>query len=473
MAITSSSTTAIDVPTLVSQLMAVERRPIDKLNAKITGYETKISSFGTLSSLVSSFQTASKNISASLQKLAVTPADAGILSATASSTAVPGTYTLSVSKLAQAQNLIATGQASSTAAIGNGAATTVTFGLGTISGGTLTNGIYSGAAFTSNGSGTTSITIDSTNNTLAGIRDAINAAATGVTATIVNDGSGTPYRLALTSSSTGVSNSLKITTSGGDGTIGNLLGYDPAATQNMTQTLAAQNANLTVNGIAITSASNTVSEAIQGITLTLKNITTTPTTLTVARDTTAINTAASSFVDAYNALASQTKSRGAYGTTTAAGGALAGDATLRIMQDQLRGIFITPASGGTLSTLAQVGISFQRDGLLQLDRSKFDNAIATSFSDVNNLFSSSTGFATRFETWAKSTLAAGGLIDSRTQSLNKSVKDQNEAVDKLETRMSALEKKYTLEYTNLNRLLSSMNSTSTFLTQQLSSSQNR
>jgi len=143
------------------------------------------------------------------------------------------------------------------------------------------------------------------------------------------------------------------------------------------------------------------------------------------------------------------------------------------MQDQLRGIFITPASGGTLSTLSQVGISFQRDGLLQLDRSKFDNAIATSFNDVNNLFSSSTGFATRLETWAKSTLAAGGLIDSRTQSLNKNVKDQNEAVDKLETRMSTLEKKYTLEYTNLNRLLSSMNSTSTFLTQQLSSSQNR
>ena len=468
MAITSSSTTAIDVPTLVSQLMAVERRPIDKLNAKITSFETKISSFGTLSSLVSSFQTASKNISASLQKLAVTPADASILSATASSTAVPGTYTLSVSKLAQAQNLIATGQASSTAAIGNGAATTVTFGLGTISGGTLTNGIYSGAAFTPNGSATTSITINSTNNTLAGIRDAINATATGVTATIVNDGSGTPFRLALTSSSTGVSNSLKITTSGGDGTIGNLLGYDPAATQNMTQTLAAQNANLTVNGIAITSASNTVSEAIQGVTLTLKNITTTPTTLTVARDTTAINTAASGFVDAYNALASQTKSRGAYGTTTAAGGALAGDATLRIMQEQLRGIFITPASGGTLSTLSQVGISFQRDGLLQLDRSKFDNAIAISFNDVNNLFSSSTGFATRLETWAKSTLAAGGLIDSRTQSLTKNVKDQNEAVDKLETRMSTLEKKYTLEYTNLNRLLSSMNSTSTFLTQQLS-----
>jgi flagellar hook-associated protein 2 len=467
MAITSSTTTAIDVPTLVSQLMAVERRPIDKLHAKITGYETKISSFGTLSSLVSSFQTASKNITTNLQKLAVTPSDPSTLSATASSTAVPGTYALNISQLAQSQNLIAAGQTSSTAVIGNGAVTTVTFDFGTISGGTLTSGVYSGASFTANGSPPASVTIDGTNNTLGGIRDAINSAALGVTATIVNDGSTTPYRLALTSSSTGVSKSLRITTGGGDGSIGNLLAYDPAGVQKLTQTLAAQNAKLTVNGIAITSASNTISEAIQGVTLTLKNITSTSTSLTVARDTTAINTAASGFVDAYNALASQIKSRAAYGTGATGGGALAGDATLRQMQDQLRGILMTPASGGTLNSLTQVGISFQRDGSLQLDSSKLGNAISTSFIEVNNLFSSSTGYATRLENWAKSALAAGGLIDSRTQSLRKNVKDQNEAVDRLERRLSALEKKYTREYTNLNRLLSSMNSTSTFLTQQL------
>jgi flagellar hook-associated protein 2 len=470
MAITSSSSTALDVPTLVSQLMAVERKPIDTLNAKITSYQTKISSFGTLSSLVSSFQTASTNLNISLQKLATSPSDPSVLTANASSTAVPGTYAVNVSQLAQSQNLVSAGQTSSTAAIGNGTATTVTFDLGAISGGTLTNGIYSGAAFTSNGSGTTSITIDGSNNTLVGIRDAINAAATGVTATIVNDGSGTPYRLALSSTSSGVSNSFKITTSGGDGTIGSLLGYDPAGTQNLTQTRAAQNANLTVNGIAITSASNTVSEAIQGVALTLTNTTATPASLTVARDTTAINTAASSFVDAYNALASQIKSRSAYGTGAAAAGSLAGDGTLRLMQDQLRGVFNTPASGGTLTSLGQVGISFQRDGSLLLDSSKLNHAISTNFSDVTNLFSSSTGYATRLGVWATSVLGAGGLIDTRTQNLNKYVKDQNDAVDKLEIRMTALQKQYTTEYTNLNLLLSRMNSTSTFLTQQLSSS---
>lgn len=473
MAITASSTTALDVPTLVSQLMAVERRPIDKLEARIASYESRISSYGTLSSLVSSFQTAAKSLGTSLQKVATTPSDASVLAATAGSTAVPGTYAVNVSQLAQSHNLVAAGQASSTTAIGDGTATTVTFDLGTISGGTLTNGIYSGAAFASNGSGTASITIDGSNNTLEGIRDAINSAAAGVTATIVNDGSGTPYRLALTSSSSGASNSIKITTSGGDGSINSLLGYDPAGTQNLTQTLAAQNAKLTVNGIAITSASNTVSEAIQGVTLTLKNTTATPASLTVARDTAAINTAASGFVDAYNALAGQIKSRSAYGTDAKTAGSLAGDSTLRLMQEQMRGIFNTPATGGTLTSLSQVGISFQKDGSLLLDSSKLDSAIATDFSDVTNLFSSSTGYATRLEAWAKSALAAGGLIDTRAQSLNTYVKNYNEEIDRLENRMSALEKKYTREYTNLNLLLSSMNNTSTYLTQQLGSSQNK
>lgn len=470
--ISASTTTAFDVTTLVSQLMAVERRPIDRLNSKISDTQARISSLGTLSSLVSSFQSAAQALGSGLQKLSATPSDPNGLSAMAGSSAVPGTYSVNVSRLAQPQNLVAAGQTSSTAAIGDGAPTTVTFDFGTISGGTLTNGVYSGATFTSNGSGTQSITVDGSNNTLEGIRDAINAARMGVTATIVNDGSGTPYRLALTSSESGASNSLRITTSGGDGSIDALLGYDPAGTQNLTQTLAAQNASLTVNGIAITSASNTVSEAIQGVTLTLRSTTSTPASLAVARDTAAINAAASGFVDAYNALASQLKSRSAYGTDTTPAGVLAGDSALRLMQEQLRGIFTTPATGGTRTSLAEVGIAFQRDGLLKLDSGKLNAAVASDFGDVTNLFSSATGFATRLEDWARSALSAGGLIDSRTRSLNDYVKDRSAEVDRLEIRMAALEKKYTLEYTNLNLLLSRMNTTSTFLTQQLASSRN-
>lgn len=465
--ISSSTNTAFDVPTLVSQLMAVERKPIDDLNTKISSYQTKISSFGTLSSLISTLQSAAGTLSSSLSKTTAVPSNASALVSTSDSTAVPGTYSVSVSQLAQAQNLVAAGQASASAAIGNGAPTTLTFDFGAISGGTLNNGVYSGATFTSNGNGTASIVIDSTNNTLEGIRDAINDAGIGVTATLVNDGSGTPWRLALTATESGAANSLKITTSGGDGTLDSLLAYDPAGTQNMNQTQAAQNASLTVNGIAITSASNIVSGAIQGVTLTLQDTTATPAALTVARDATAIKAAASAFVEAYNALATQMKSRSAYGSNAAAAGALAGDGTLRLMQDQLRGLFNTPATGGIMTSLAEVGIAFQKDGTLKLDSTQFDAALAGNFADVKNLFASPGGFATRIVDWARTTLQPGGLIETRTQSLNLYIQQYNDQIDRLEKQMTALEKKYTAEYTNLNLLLSRMNTTSTFLTQQL------
>jgi len=464
----SSSVGTLDVNSLVSQLMSLERRPIDKLNTQITGYQTKISSFGTISGLVSSFQTALSSLNNSLQEFSATSSDTGIFSATAISTAAAGTYALEVTKLAQSQNLVAAGQASSNTAISDGTATTVTFDFGTISGGTLTAGSYSGATFTTNGSATRSITIDGTNNTLQGIRDAINAAKMGVTATIVNDGSATPYRLALTSNNSGVSNSLKISTTGGDGTLNTLLGYDPAGIQNLNQTVAAQNANFTVNGIAIDKTSNIVTDAIQGVTLTLSKITTTPAALTVAHNTSAVSTAGAGFVDAFNALASQLKSRSAFGNATAAGGALAGDGTVRLMLSQLRDIFTTAASGGTLTHLSQVGISFKSDGTLKLDSSKLNSAITGDFSDVTNLFSSATGFATRLDVWSTSILSSGGLIDTRTTSLNTSIKGYNDQISRLESRMTALQKLYTTQYSNLNMMLSNMNNTSTYLTQQFS-----
>lgn len=462
----------LDVQGLVSQLMTLERRPIDKLNTQVASYQNKISSFGTLNGLVSGLQTALQNLNSNFQGFTTAPSDASIFSASATGQAAAGAYTLDVANLARAQNLVAVGQASSTTAIGNGTATTVTFDFGTISGGTLTSGVYTGATFTANGDGTKSIAIDGTNNTLQGIRDAVNAAKIGVTATIVNDGSGTPYRLALTSEKSGVSNSLKITTSGGDGAIDALLAHDPAglpADQHLNQTAAAQNANFTVNGIAITSPSNTVTDAIQGVTLTLSKPTTAQANLLVERDTKAVSTAVTGFVDAYNALVSQLKSRSAYGSSTDTNKpALAGDGTVRLMLDQLHGIFNVGASGGTLTSLSEVGITTKADGTLKLDSGKLNSALASNFSDVTNLFSSATGFATRLNAWSDAVLAPDGLIDARTKNLNTSIKGYNDQISRLEVRMATLKKQYTTTYGNLNVMLSNMSGTSAYLTQQLS-----
>lgn len=453
--VASSSAGTLDVPALVSQLMAVERRPIDTLNSKVSSYQAKISSFGTLKGLASSFQSAVQGLNTSLTGYSATASDTSVFSASAASTAVAGIYSINVTTLAKATKLAAAGQLLDTAAISAGAST-VRFTVGT----TNTDiAIAAGA-------------------TLQDIRAAINAANIGVTATIINDGSATPFRLALSSDNTGLSNAINNITvlTGGDAAINNLLAYNP--TQNapapapavpMAQTVAAANADFTVNGIQIIKASNTVTDAIPGVTLTLSK-TGTPATLTVARDTSGVSKAASAFVDAYNALTSQLKSRSAYGSATTAAPVLAGDGTVRLMLDQLRNILLTGATGGTLTSLSQVGISTQADGTLKLDSSKLSSAMTTSFSDVTNLFSGATGFATRLDAWATSVVQTGGLIDARTTSLNTSIKEYNDRISKLEARMTVLKKQYTTTYTNLNTMLSNMNSTSAYLTQQFSSS---
>jgi flagellar hook-associated protein 2 len=453
----SSNGGTLDVQSLVSQLMAIERQPIDKLNTKVTSYQSKISSFGTLKGLASGFQTAVQGLKTSLGGFSATASDTSVFSASAASTAAAGSYSINVTTLAKASKLAAAGQLSDTAPIGAGVST-IRFTVGT----TDTDiAIAAGA-------------------TLQDIRTAINAANIGVTATIINAGGGTPYRLALSSNSTGTSNAInKITVlTGGDADINNLLAYNPtenvpapAPAVPMAQTVAAANADFTINGIQIIKSSNTVTDAIDGVTLTLSKEAT-PATLTVARDTSAIRTAAAGFVDAYNALTSQLKSRSAYGNATTAAPVLAGDGTVRIMLDQLRSIFLTGASGGTLTTLSQVGFSTQADGTLKLDSSKLTTAMTNDFADVTNLFSSATGYATRLDTWATSVVQTGGLIDARTTILNTSITEYNARISKLEVRMTFLQKQYTTTYSRLNSLLASMDNTSAYLAQQFSTSSN-
>jgi flagellar hook-associated protein 2 len=391
-ATSATSSTNLDVNSIVSQLMAVERQPINKLNVKEASYQTKLSAYGSIKGAVAGFQTAMQSLSSASRftKLDAIPSDDTILSATASSIAVAGTYSLEVTSLAQAQKLVAAGQSSSTAAIGNGTTTTLTFDFGTINNGTLDpiTKKYTGVtSFGSNGNGTKSITIDSNNNSLQSIRDAINAAKMGVTATIINDGGASPYRLALSSDNIGVSNSLKISVSG-DAAVANLLAHDPAATQNLSEDVTAKNSDFKVNGVSVSKASNSVSDVIQGVTLNLKKITTTPTAVTVAHDNASVSNSVSAFVKAYNDLSKTLKDISAYNPATKQAAILQGDSTVRSLQSQLRNMLGSPVTwaSGALATLSQIGISFQKDGSLGLDNAKLNSAIANNVSDIASLF---------------------------------------------------------------------------------------
>ncbi len=249
--------------------------------------------------------------------------------------------------LAQAQSLVSTGQVKQDAAIGTG---TIHIDFGAITGGTLdtntaspTYGKYSGAGYTANtGSTGFDIKIDSSNNTLQGVRDAINKANAGVTASIINDGSGAPYRLVLNSNNTGATNSMRISVTSSDGTsaLSDLVANDPAGTQNMQQTVTAQNAALTVNNIAIQSPSNQVSGAVQGVTLSLAQTGTS--NIVVQRDTASIQNGVQAFVTAYNNLQKAASSLSAYDPSTQTASPLTGDGVLRVIQSQIRGVLNTP-----------------------------------------------------------------------------------------------------------------------------------
>ncbi|WP_395401572.1 flagellar filament capping protein FliD [Pseudoduganella sp. UC29_106] len=253
-------------------------------------------------------------------------------------------------------------------------------------------GSFMGAGFSQDASQpSASVLIDSSNNTLEGIRDAINKANIGVQASIINDGSATPYRLVLTSTKSGANASMKITMNGDgsnppDSAISNLLSYDPAGTQALQQTSAAQDTKVNVNGITVTSSSNAISEAIQGVTLNVTKVGST--TLNVSKDTGTIKSNLTAFVKAYNDLNKALKDLTAYDPETKKAGILQGDATAQTIQSQLRrmlGSEITGLSGG-LRNLGQVGITFDKDGSLALDNSKLQKAIDGNFSDIAGLF---------------------------------------------------------------------------------------
>lgn len=382
----------LDVNGIVQKLMSVEAQPLTMLARKEASFQAKLSAFGSLSGALGAFQSALAGLSdpAKFQALSATPADTSIITASANSQAAPGIYEVNVTSLARAQTIKSAAQASTTAAIGGGASTTLTFQFGTIGGGTTpVGGVYPDeATFTQDATrGTGTVTIDSTNNSLQGIRDAINKANIGVTATIVSDGSATPHHLVLTSSKTGLTSSMKISVSG-DAALQDLLSYNPdlAAEQKMTETSAAKNTVLTVNGITVNSTTKTVSDAIQGVTLNV--VKEGSTSLNVARDTNSVTAAVNSLVKSYNDLNGTLKSLTSYNAETKQAGALLGDSTVRAIQAGIRQALSNPLSGagGSLKTLSGIGIAFQKDGTLSVDSTKLQNAVTNNFADIAGLF---------------------------------------------------------------------------------------
>lgn len=387
----------LDVKSIVSQLMAVESRPLAILNRKEAGIQAKLSAFGTLKSVLSSFKSALSALSdpAKFGALKASSSEATVFTVSTSGTTqtASGRYSVEVSQLAAAQKLVSSGQSSTSAAIGVG---TISFDLGTISGGTFTaynsatdtGGTYSSSTFTSAANGVKTVLIDSTNNSLAGIRDAINKANIGVSASIVNNGGTSPYRLTLSVANSGKANSVKISVSG-DAALSTLVAHNPAATQNLKETASAKDAQFTVDGLLITKSSNLVADVIDGVSLQLlKTNVGTPATLVVERDVAAAANSVQNFAKSYNDLQATLRELSAYDAKTKQAALLQGEATLRSIEAKLRATFNTSVAGvsGANNALAHIGVSFDKEGKLKVDSTKLTNAINTDINNVTGLF---------------------------------------------------------------------------------------
>lgn len=436
--------TGLDINSIVSQLVSAEKQPEQsRLDNQKSQLQTELSAYGKLKSSLSSVGDALKGLGDLKAGRTASVSDGSVLSAKAGDNAAIGNYSIVVSHLAQAQSLASQDFSSSTATVGTG---------------TINLSVGSGASKT--------ITIDSSNNTLQGIADAINNAGAGVSASIVNDGTG--YRLALSSGTTGASNTINLTVTDSDGNNTDTSGLSALASANMTQTVAAQDAKFTVNGLQITSASNTNDSAIQGVTLNLKQASSTPTTVSVNADTSSVVSAVQKLVTAYSSFNKQASQLSAYDPSTQQAGVLLGDSTLRTVAGRLQSALINPVAGApaAYASLVDVGITTDSNGNMQLDTSKLQAALKDNFGGVVGMLN---GAAKSLDTTVNNITGVGGALQSRTDGINTELKRIAQQQTNLNQRMTELQKSLMKQYTAMDTLVAQMQNTSNYLTQQLAS----
>ena len=443
----------LDVNGIVEKLMENERRPLAIYDKKQSSYKTKLSAYGILKSNLDSLKSAAAVLStdSTFTSNAAAVSDSTVLSASASTAAATGSYSISVTQLAKFHAV-----RSNT----DYAATTDAFNTGTL-------------AISIGGAAAVDVTIDGSNNTLAGIRQAINDAGAGVTATIVNDG--TTNRLILTSKTSGSVGAINVTvTDNGSGGTNALTQLDTAS---LVDVQTADNAAFTVNGLSVTRNSNTVTDVVDGLTLNLtKGTAATPgvATVTVSRDTTATTAAIETFVKAFNTTIDHMKSSTAYDVVTKIGAALYGEGTVRSVRTDLAALGFSSVSGisGGIASLSSIGISVQLNGSLKIDSTALKAAVADSSKDLKSLFGQTTvgneGIAVKFDNALAPFVAGDGFLAGRTDSITSASSYIDKQRIDLEARLEKIESRYRATYARLDAMIASLSQTQQALSGQIS-----
>ncbi len=416
----SGKTSGIDVSSVVSELMQVERQPEVQLQNQQTTINSQVSALTSISSQLTTLYDAVnslKDFDGAFSQNTTGSSDSAIVSATADSTATAGTHSVTVSNLA----------------------TTSSSYSGYIASGTSLGGAQIVVNYGSDPSHpvkTDTINIPSTDTTLQQAASYINSGSYGVTASVLTDSQGS--RLVLVSNTSGADGNLNVSSSAASFT-----------------SAAGVDAQLTVDGVPVDSSTNTVTGAIPGVTLSLGAADAdTPVLVSVQPDTTTASQAIQTFVDAYNAVIGSINQQYTL-DSSGSEGVLAGDSMLRSLQSSLLNMVSGTASGaGQYVNLQSMGIEMQNDGTLQINSANLSQALSSDFSDVQNFFQSTSGWGQAAGTqMLQLTDPTLGPVAADINGLNQTNQGLTDQINDFELRMSAVQDQLTTQYSNLDALL--------------------
>lgn len=449
----------IDIDGIVKSMVAAERAPketqLSTLEKKTT---TQITAIGALKSALNDFQTALERLNKPelFQARSATSSKADQVAVTASAQAGAGSYQLEVKSLATSSKV-------ALAAISDTSDAPAKF-----SGGSLEVRL---------GEDAFSVTVDERNNSLAGMRDAINTAgkAAGVSATIVSDEHGS--RLVLSSSKTGAGRDITVSVvnesavQAGQVSLSTLVfdgstSGDQAGARVVTE---AASAELYVDGLKVISQTNKVEGAIEGVTLDLKAVTveSEPLTISVAEDKAGVKKQVQTFVDSYNKLigviSAQTKVTAVGDGKPPVTGALVGDATARGLLSTIRNELVNLQGDGGLRALTDIGITTQKDGTLAIDSGKLDKAMANNFSELPGLFTGDKGLASRLTAKLKPYTETGGILEQRNKAMTETISDIDKQKENLNLRITSLQERLFKQFNAMDLLVGQLTNTSNSL----------
>jgi len=452
----------LDVQSIVSQLVALEKAPLRQLQTQASSFQTKLSTFGTIKSQVSAMGEAAAKLSNSSGWNAVTAtsSNTAAIGVTAAAGAPATAFTMQVSQLARAQSTASTAVPNSSS-VGNGSLT-------------IELGQWAGTSFTAGAAAPVNVTIGATD-TLSDIARKINDAGAGVSATVLRDATG--ERLLLRSRETGEANGFRITAADADGnnTDSNglsRLAFDAGNLSGQTLSQSGQNALATVNNVPISSASNRLTDTLPGMTIQLQQVTAQPVEINVSTDAETIKKNVQAFVDSYNTLNATLASATRYDEGSKRAGALQGDATAVGLQNALRGMMRSVTSSLPFGRLSDIGIEMKTGGQLEIKQSKLDSAMSN-LDGLKSLFTTTTGnagtegFGLKLKRFADGLLSAEGLVSTKTDGIQRSMDRNGREQERVNDRAARVERRLLQQYNAMDAVVGRLSGLNAFVSQQI------